>query len=61
MRAGATFVLLESNGQFCDITGIFPNLDSIKNIPSGTTATAYAHINGTTYIMLVPKNLYFGD
>jgi len=61
MRAGATFVLLESNGQFCDITGIFPNLASIKNIPSGTTATAYDHINGTTCIMLVPKNLYFGD
>jgi len=48
--AGAKLLMMESNGQMCDVSCYSPDLISIKNISIEKTATTNGHNNGTPYI-----------
>jgi len=60
MCSGATFRLLETTGQLCNVTGFHPVLPSIRNIQVETTVTAYDHSDGATYILEFAQSLFFG-
>jgi len=60
MCSGATFRLLETTGQLCDVKGFHLDLPSIRNIQVGTTAAAYDHSDGATYILVFAQSHFFG-
>ena len=53
-------LIARDHWELWDVTGFHPDLPYIRNIQVGTTATAYDHSNGATYILVLVQSLLFG-
>jgi hypothetical protein len=60
--AGANCVALEETYQTVDVSGFSEQLETLKNVPIVTAATAYDDPNtGITYILIMGQAIYMGD
>jgi len=60
--AGANCVVIEEMHQTVDVSGFSDTLDTLRNVPIVTAATAYDNpADGTTYILILGQAIYMGD
>jgi hypothetical protein len=58
---GKGFIPLYDTDKVCDVSGFHASMDSIRDVPIRTCATAFDHHDGHTYILEVGQSLWFGD
>jgi hypothetical protein len=58
--AGKDFIVLEDTNTTCEVHPYHPKYKPVTNVPVVKAATAYDY-NGTTYILILNQELYFGD
>jgi hypothetical protein len=60
--AGSNCVVIEETHQKVDVSAFSEHLDTLKNVPIVTAATAYDDpVSGTTYILILGQAIYMGD
>jgi hypothetical protein len=61
MCAGKCFVVHEATDETAEVSGFHDSLHSLKDVPIGTTCTAWGAPWQWTYILAFLQSLFFGD